>query len=114
MLLSKALSLSSIGPAGRGMLVSRAAMTDPSRRLFERGTRSTYCSPTADMLCTSAGIFGEVSIASVAFAARSRAGRGHAANLHTTVGDVAEPVEPTGIRAIQDDGEMPFRLDKLS
>lgn len=57
------------------MLVSRTAITDPSRRKGpdpERGTRSTYCSPTADMLrtaaCTSAGIFGEVSSCNVAFA----------------------------------------------
>lgn len=63
--------------------------------------------------CTSAGIFGEVSIASVAFAARGRADRGHVADLHAAVGDVVEPVQPTSIRPIQDDGEMPFRLDNL-
>lgn len=54
-------------------------------------------------------------IASVAFAKGGRpADRGHLADLHAAVGDVAEPVQPTGIRPIHGDGEMPFRLDKLS
>lgn len=47
-------------------------------------------------------------------AGRGRAGRGHLADLRAAVGDVAEPVQPTSIRPIQDDDEMPFRLDKLS
>lgn len=64
--------------------------------------------------CTSAGDFGEVSIASVAFAPAAVADRGHLVDLHTTVGDIAEPVQPTGIRPIHGDGEVPLRLDGLS
>ena len=52
------------------------AITEPSCRYggeSARGSRSTYCSPTADTLrtsaCRSAGIFGEVSSDSVAVAA---------------------------------------------
>ena len=51
------------------------AMTEPSFRYGPesvRGRRSTYCSPTADTLrtsaCRSAGIFGDVSSVSVASA----------------------------------------------
>ena len=64
-----------MGPTACGIVVFSAWITEPSLRYGPesvRGRRSTYCSPTAEMLrtsaCTSAGIFGEVLSDSVAFA----------------------------------------------
>ena len=68
-----------------------------------RGNRSTYCSPTADTLrtsaCRSAGICGDVSSDSVASPALDVDHAGDLADLHAAVGDVAEPVETLRWRA---------------
>ncbi|UGU03380.1 hypothetical protein LTS63_06530 [Mycobacterium intracellulare] len=82
--MTNALSRSSIGPTGRGMLVSRKQSPPVTQigAVSERGAGSTFCSHTADMLCTSADIFGEVPIASVDFAPVVVARRGHLADLH--------------------------------
>ena len=67
MVSSSLLTWSSIGPTGCGTEASFAGITEPSPRYgpdLVRGTRSTNCSPTAEMLrmlaCRSDGIFGEV------------------------------------------------------
>ncbi len=89
--------------------MSDTGIRDPSSRYGPesvRGRRSTYCSPTADTLrtsaCRSAGIFGEVSSDNVASAPFSVSfDPGHLADLDTAVGHVAEAVEPTGRRQLQ-------------
>ena len=66
MVFTRVLSCSSIGPTACGTDVSERGITDPFSRYggeSVRGNSSMYCSPTADMLRTSArrsaGIFAD-------------------------------------------------------
>ena len=91
-----------------GTEVRSCGMTSPSFRAGPsplRGSSATYCSPTADWLCTSASrsegiLMSEFSDSTAATPVIGQVDTLHRADLGAAVGDVAPRIQPARFRQL--------------